>query len=172
MERKQMTALISLLAIISIFTFAAAASFAGHNVYTQNSVNTVNTDTPSVSADAQVVQMTMQNGNYQLSPARVKVNVPVKIIGDMSTIRGCYTTVVIPDLSVRKTLTATDNVIEFTPTKAGTFRMTCGMNMAGGQIIVEDANGNAPAATTPTTTQSSGGSCGAGGGGCGCGSKV
>jgi plastocyanin domain-containing protein len=169
MEMKQITAMVSLFAITFVIIIAIGASFTGYGG-NQNIVNTVNaadTSSNAVAGDVQVVQMTMQNGDYQLSPARVKVDTPVKIVADMNVVKGCYTTVVIPDLGVRKTLTAAGNTIEFTPTKAGTFRMTCGMNMAGGQIIVEDANGNAPATTTTQVTTA--GTCGASGGGCGCG---
>jgi len=171
METKQITAMVGLFAITFVIIIATGASFTGY-AGNQNIVNTVTaSSTPSnaVAGDVQVVQMTMQNGDYQLSPARVKVDTPVKLIGDMNTIRGCYKTVVISELGVRKTLSATANTIEFTPTKAGTFSMTCGMGMAGGQIIVEDANGNAPAATQTAQAATAGGSCGSGGGGCGCG---
>ncbi len=117
--------------MISLFIFAA------NGIVTGNAVQYASAPETAQTVSAQIVQMAMQNGDYILSPARVKVGEPVRLVGNMDSIRGCYTTVVIPGLNIRKTLLSSDNIIEFTPTKTGTFQMTCGMGMAGGQIVVE-----------------------------------
>lgn len=75
--------------------------------------------------------------NYILSPSVVQVNVPVRITGDVSRLNGCYRTVTIPDLGVRKTLSSGDNTIIFTPTKTGDFTVACSMGMATTTLTVE-----------------------------------
>lgn len=111
--------------------------------------------------------LTISNGDYQPNPITVNKGDTVRLVADLNSIKGCYRTVVIPKFGVRKTLSTTDNVIEFVASEAGTFRMTCGMGMAGGSIVVKDANGAVPA-TTDVSAQKTQGSCGSGGG-CGCG---
>jgi plastocyanin domain-containing protein len=70
-------------------------------------------------------------------------------------------TLVISGLGVSKTIIATDNTLEFTPTKAGQYRMSCTMGMGNGLVIVEDEQGNVP--DTPLPAASSSGGCGCGG---------
>ena len=127
---------------------------------------------PSVAqAQVQAVPLSMQNDIYQPYPITVKVGVPVELVADMSTITGCMTTVVIPEFGIRKTLTAHDNIIEFTPNESGTFDFTCGMGMGKGKLVVENADGSAAAgAATVSTAPATGNICGSGSGGCGCGS--
>jgi plastocyanin len=115
--------------------------------------------------DAQTVKMTASTGFYNPSEIRVKVGDTVRIDADPNTFFGCMTTFMIDGYNIKKYLSDTDHVIEFTADKAGTFWMHCPMGMGNGKLIVTDANGNAPApaAKAPVAT------CGASGGGCGCG---
>ena len=115
----------------------------------------------------QEISLSMQNGAY--STLRAKKGVPVRIVADMNTLRGCSRTVVFPEFGIRKTLSAGDNIIEFTPTKSGTFDFTCGMGMYRGKFIVEETDGSVAAYTG--SVQAPIGSCGGSGGsgGCGCG---
>lgn len=123
----------------------------------------------AVNGGAQEVQLTVQGGSYMPNPIRVKKGVPVRLVADLNSVRGCASSIVIPDFGVRKAVRAGDNVIEFTPDKSGTFQFSCSMGMYRGTIVVEEADGTvaAYAGTAPAVT----GGCkmGAGGGGCGCG---
>jgi plastocyanin len=123
-----------------------------------------------VNNGVQEVQVSMQGYTYQPSPVRVKAGVPVRFVVDLNSVRGCMRSIQIPELGVSGRVAQGSNVMEFTPTKAGTFRMTCGMGMADGTIIVEDENGIAPAAMAApqaVPVAAPGGSCGSGGCGCG-----
>jgi hypothetical protein len=126
---------------------------------------------PTITNGVQEVQVSMQGWQYQPNPIRLKVGVPARLVVDLNTVTGCMRTIEIPDLGVQKYVSQGDNVIAFTPSKAGTFSMHCGMNMGQGIVVVEDANGNVPAggANLAAAAPAAGGSCGAGGGGCGCG---
>ncbi len=119
----------------------------------------------------QEVTISMQGYRYQPEPIRVLVDVPVRFTVDLSTVTGCMRSIQIPELGVSGQVSSANNVIEFTPTKTGTFRMTCSMGMGQGMIIVQDADGQAPAATATALpfAAARGGSCGMSGGGCGCG---
>ncbi|MEM4348235.1 MAG: cupredoxin domain-containing protein [Candidatus Anstonellaceae archaeon] len=127
------------------------------------------------SKEIQEIRMTVRGNTYYPYPIIVKKGVPVKIIGELSEIPGCSRSIVIPEFNIRKTLRPGDNVIEFLPTREGSFRFACSMGMYFGQIIVTDAE-------NPTTDQAiqdpsavlpekqSGSACGVGSCGCNCGS--
>ena len=116
--------------------------------------------------DVQVIKMHVENANYILEPNIVKKGLPVKIEADITKMPGCSKSVVISAFNIRKTLTAQDNIIEFTPDKAGTFNIACSMNMYRATFTVLESDGTKSNNVEPQTT---GGSCGGGGGGCGCG---
>ncbi len=100
---------------------------------------------------------------FIVEPNTLQAGVPVKMRVDLSTVSGCLRNVVIPEFGVRETVSSSNNIIEFTPTKTGTFRIACAMNMGRGTFVVGEPS---PAIQGEIT---GGGSCGAGGGGCGCG---
>ncbi len=119
------------------------------------------------SGDVQVVKMSVVGSGYVFEPSTVKAGVPVRIEADMSRMPGCSRSVVISEFGVRKTFTSSDNILEFTPTKAGKFYVACSMNMYKGTLEVLESDG---AKSTYVQSVPSGGStCGMGGGGCGCG---
>lgn len=120
----------------------------------------------------QEITLTVQGGTYYPSPIRVKKGVPVKITADLSSVRGCASSIVIPEFGVRKVVRQGDNAIEFTPGKSGTFGFSCSMGMYRGTIVVEESDGtvaNFKGAAPVAAAGAGGASCGAGGGGCGCG---
>ena len=95
-----------------------------------------NTTSDSVTGNAQVVKLWVEGGNYVLSPAEFKKDVPVRIEADISRTPGCSRSIVISAFNVRKIVSESDNVIEFTPTKTGTFNIACSMNMYRGTFTV------------------------------------
>ncbi len=125
----------------------------------------------AVNNGVQEVSVSMQGYQYQPNPVRLKVGVPARLVIDLNTVQGCMRNIRIPELGVAARVSAGNNIIEFTPTKAGTFRMTCSMGMGQGIVVVEDQNGQvpAPAPNAALIAPSGSGSCGSGGGGCGCG---
>jgi hypothetical protein len=141
---------------------------------TDKTVLPSNTGTASTSADVQIVNMKVSGSQYILTPNVVKKGVTVRLVADMSSMPGCSKAFTIPDFGVQKYFSASDNTVEFTPTKDGTFKVACTMNMYRGTFAVTDdgiANAQTTASiTTQTAAAASGpaGTCGAGGG-CGCG---
>jgi len=118
-------------------------------------------------ADVQIVKMKVEGRNYVLEPSSFKEGIPVRIEADMSKFVGCSQSVVISAFNVRKTLSSSDNIIEFTPDKAGTFNIACSMNMYRGTFDVLNSDGTKASYVEPAKT--GGMACGSSGGGCGCG---
>jgi len=100
------------------------------------------------------------SGNYDPQEIRVRAGDTVRIEADAGTLTGCMSTLVINGMGISKRITSTDNVLEFTAGTPGQYRLTCGMGMGDGLLIVEDENGVVPdgAPVAPART-----------GGCGCG---
>jgi plastocyanin len=100
------------------------------------------------------------SGNYEPAEIRVRAGDKVRIEADAGTLRGCMSTLVINGMGISKRITATDNVLEFVAGTPGQYRLTCGMGMGNGLLVVEDENGIAPEAAPAEPVRT---------GGCGCG---
>ena len=95
-------------------------------------------NTAAGNSSVQEVKLGFAGGTYSPSFITVKKDIPVRLIGDMTALKGCYTSIVIPQLGLSKYMRAGDNVLEFTPTQTGHFRLTCSMGMASATINVEE----------------------------------
>jgi len=155
--------------VFSLASYAMVVSGAQNTNYgnapTGNAVKNYALD---VQGGKQTVKLTMQGSTYNPDPVKLKKGVPAVLDVDTNSVRGCYRGIQIPAFNVRKIVTESDNKIEFTPDKAGTFGFSCFMGMGQGQIVVEDETGNVPSLNTVAQDIPSG-TCGSGGGGCGCG---
>ena len=118
----------------------------------------------AVDNGVQVVQLTVQGGNYMPDPIRVKKGIPVRLVADLNSVQGCASGIVIPEFGIRKQVIPGDNAIEFTPDKSGTFQFSCSMGMYRGTIVVEEADG--------TVAEYTGAAAPAATGGCGCGGRI
>ena len=69
---------------------------------------------------------------------KVEVAKPVKMIihVDKKYLTGCNNSLMIPEYNINQELKTGDNIIEFYPTKEGTFIYTCWMNMLKNNIKV------------------------------------
>lgn len=86
----------------------------------------------------QEVHSTLEAGSYP--HITVKKGAPVRwlINAPQTSINGCNNSMSIPDYHITHEFTPGENVIEFTPTKTGTVRVTCWMGMIEGSITVVD----------------------------------
>ncbi|MFA5796419.1 MAG: hypothetical protein WC916_00090 [Candidatus Woesearchaeota archaeon] len=177
--------------IVVLLAFAAKTIFSGDAHAQDTNTQTYSTNTASTqrlasgsgdtvassgttavpSGNVQQANLALINFKYTLTPNKLVKGIPVRIAVDASTLSGCMTTVVIKDFGIIKHIISSDNIIEFTPDKTGTFWITCSMGMGPGSFEVVNADGTPAPATAKVASPppSSGGSCGAGGGGCGCG---
>ena len=73
-------------------------------------------------------------------PIIVQKGTPVKfnLRAAKKDLNGCNEAILIPMFNIRKELQPGDNIVEFTPTKAGTIPFTCWMSMIKSSIVVVD----------------------------------
>ena len=57
---------------------------------------------------------------------------------DKKYLTGCNNKIKLKEFNIEKELVVGDNIIEFTPTKEGTYNYTCWMNMIKNNITVID----------------------------------
>ena len=117
-------------------------------------------------------EIRMEVDRYGWSPDKflLKKDIPVKWIINAKELNGCNNAIQVPEYDLKFDLKKGEQVIEFTPTKAGTVSWSCWMGMIPGVFIVkDDVNINNAEADLSEVAVPTGGSCGAGGGGCGCG---
>jgi sulfite exporter TauE/SafE/copper chaperone CopZ len=96
-----------------------------------------------IEGDVQVVRTELASGRY--APISVRVGVPVQwtIHAEPGTLNGCNNRIIIPEYGrMQKKLEPGDNLVEFTPTRSGTFVYSCWMGMIRSRITVLDAEGN------------------------------
>lgn len=86
----------------------------------------------------QVINSTLSLGRYP--NITVQAGIPVRWVIDApeGSINGCNYKVIIQDYGIEYTFSTGENIIEFTPTKAGTVRYSCWMGMIHGNIFVTD----------------------------------
>jgi sulfite exporter TauE/SafE/copper chaperone CopZ len=84
----------------------------------------------------QVVRMTENGRGYTPNKFSLKKGVPVKWIIDAQAPYSCASTIVMPKLSIQKSLNAGENIIEFTPTVVGRLAFSCSMGMYTGEFNV------------------------------------
>ena len=174
-KKSRIFAVLGAIVMIGFFVFAAQAVFANTGtVQNGNSITGNAAAKAQLQDEKQVVTVTMQGSTYMPNPIRLKKGVPAVLNVDTNSVRGCYRAIQIPTFNVRKVVSASDNKIEFTPDKAGTFGFSCYMGMGRGQIVVEDESGSVPITADATAQVAAAGSAGSGSscgssGGCGCG---
>lgn len=96
----------------------------------------------------QVVTSTLTSGTYP--NITVQAGIPVKWIIDApaGSINGCNYKMLVQEYGIAYTLEEGENIIEFTPTEAGTVTYTCWMGMIHGNIFITDADGAVSDAST------------------------
>ena len=101
-----------------------------------NTKTTQQATTATTIETTQEVTLSWGKLNYNPEVITVKAGEKVRITGDMTRLTGCFQSLQIPELGISKSMTETDNVLEFTPTKKGTFAFGCAMGMGAGKLVV------------------------------------
>ena len=98
---------------------------------------------PVIENGVQIITTQLKSGSYDA--ITVKAGVPVRwtIQAAKGTVNGCNNRLLIPAYNVEKQLAVGDNIIEFTPTKAGTVPYSCWMGMIRSKITVLPNDGAA-----------------------------
>lgn len=91
---------------------------------------------PQKKGEVRTIRITV-DGGYMPEQITVKKGERVRLVFNRVEDSRCTDEVVIPDFDIRKKLPAFKaTAIELTPTKAGTFTYSCGMDMLHGTIVV------------------------------------
>ncbi len=118
----------------AFYTMASALAIQGINIdflakkEVGQVVNATNT---------QIINMVIDYRGYSPNSFKLKKGIPVKWIIDGTKASGCTSSIIAPDLNIKEDIHSGDNIIEFTPIKAGTFGFSCWMGMVRGKFIVE-----------------------------------
>ncbi len=92
---------------------------------------------PTTSGDAQVIRMTQDADGYHPSTLpELTAGVPVRLIINSEDSYSCASSFVIPELGIERRLKPGENIIEFTPTRAGKIPFSCSMGMYRGTLQV------------------------------------
>ena len=86
-----------------------------------------------------IQEVNLRAGQIAYTPDRivVKKGIPVRINVQADANAGCTRSIVFPDFGINKVIPrGGSDIIEFTPTKAGTYQFRCAMNMARGTLVV------------------------------------
>ncbi len=99
----------------------------------------VETESQKINAKG-VLEITSELDGYGYPAITVEAGVPVKwtIIAEENDLSFCNNKLTIPSLGITKNLETGENVIEFTPTEAGTIPYSCWMGMIQSSITVVD----------------------------------
>lgn len=88
----------------------------------------------------QVITMEQSGRGYQPNLLKVELGRPVKWIITSTNPYSCASSLVVPSLKISRQLKQGENIIEFTPIKAGLINFSCSMGMYRGSIEVVDSS--------------------------------
>ena len=127
----------ALIAVMGMNMLQNASALAGFSAPAAVQPESMEEGVAYLSDGVQLVHTTLDYRSY--APITVKAGIPVRwtITADSSVLNGCNEALVVPEFGVQKGLAPGDNVIEFTPTEAGTFPYSCWMGMIRSSITVE-----------------------------------
>ncbi|MCX6744127.1 MAG: sulfite exporter TauE/SafE family protein, partial [Candidatus Parcubacteria bacterium] len=86
--------------------------------------------------EVQEIKMDLTYYGYEPNVLYAKKGIPVKWIINVKQLSGCASTILLPDYNISKNLVTGENIIEFTPDKAGEIKFSCGMRMIWGKFII------------------------------------
>jgi plastocyanin len=87
---------------------------------------------------AQVIEISVTKEGFVPKEVKVKVGQPVKLLVTRKIDRTCAKDIVIKDYNINEALPLDKTVtVAFTPSKAGTTRFACAMDMIAGVIVAE-----------------------------------
>ena len=131
-----------LLSAVAAVALAAAPALAQHAGHDHASMHPAAASSDAVSEGTvqngvRVVELTVTGNGFEPSKVKVRKGEKVRLVVTRKTQRTCATEIVIKDAGINTPLPLDKAVaVEFTPTKTGELRYTCGMGMIGGTLFV------------------------------------
>ncbi|HCP08447.1 MAG TPA: hypothetical protein DIT25_01460 [Candidatus Moranbacteria bacterium] len=124
-----------LIIFFAIYTLQSGLALKGSDSVTDNSGDQGNQN--QIKGEFQTVEMRVTNSGFSPNTLRVKKGVPVRWVIKGDQVSSCTNRIIIPSLKISKNISKGDNIVEFTPTKAGEIPFSCWMGMVRGKFIVE-----------------------------------
>jgi uncharacterized protein len=120
--------------LFAVYTMFTGLALAGLNInfFSGSGVES------EISANEQIIRMNVDYSGFTPNVFNVKKGIPVKWIINGKKLTGCTNEIIIPSLGIKKKLIPGENVLIFTPTRAGTLNFSCWMGMVRGKFIVSD----------------------------------
>jgi hypothetical protein len=138
--RRVMTVGAIFVVVLGLTMFGQGATLSGFSldniIGASGSASNVKASSSKTVDGVQLVDSTLSSGRYP--KITVQQGVPVKwtIDAPKGSINGCNKSVIIPEYGIEYAFKQGENVIEFTPDRAGQFSYTCWMGMISGSITV------------------------------------
>ena len=131
---------IGIIAIVSTFVFAYTIDTPSNGIiFGVRQAGAQPTQGPQIAGDVQKIDLRAEPVGYNPDYIVVKKGILVRINVQADANAGCTRSIVFPDFGINKVIPrGGSDVIEFTPTKAGTYQFRCSMNMARGTLVVEN----------------------------------
>ena len=135
---KYLAIIIGIVAILSTFVLAYSIDNTGGGIIFGSKPNSADPSQAQQNGNVQEINMRAEPLGYDPDYITVKKGIPVKINIAASQDAGCTRSIVFPDFGINKVIPrGGSGVIEFTPTKEGTYQFRCSMNMARGTLVVQ-----------------------------------
>lgn len=131
-----------LVIFFAIYTLQSGLALSGVKTNVLSSKDTQQTndktnDKIKTDEKAQVVEMSITRSGFSPSVLRIKKGVPVRWVIKGDAVTSCTNKIIVPSLNISKNISYGENIIEFTPDKAGEIPFSCWMGMVRGKFIVE-----------------------------------
>lgn len=126
-----------LVIVLSLFMVLRGLANFGVNISLPQATPGTNNNQSVYNYQVQEVKMDVTYYGYEPNVLTVKKDIPVRWIINVKQMTGCNSQILMPDYNISQNLKLGENIIEFTPTKTGELKFSCGMRMIWGKFIVE-----------------------------------
>jgi len=128
--------LVMILGVVMLNRGFSLSGFDPFGAIQSNVGNVVSGNVAEVRGDVQYVNATFTGRSYE--PITVQAGIPVVWTIDVEAINGCNNPITISAFDMMVDLSVGENIVEFTPTEAGTIPFSCWMGMIRSRIVVVD----------------------------------
>lgn len=127
-----------LVILFSLINIANGYNLTGWQVNSSSGKRAVSSKKPKddLNNEVQTIRMTETSRGYSPNSFTIKKGIPVRWIIDVQDPLSCASSIVMNKFNISKRLSKGENIIEFTPTEAGTIRFSCSMGMYTGSFNV------------------------------------
>lgn len=120
-----------------VFNSGLALVGASENLFNNQSGQKEQIENAKTDVAEQIIEMHVTSAGFSPSVLRIKKGVPVRWVVKGDNVTSCTNKIIVPSLKISQNISAGDNVVNFTPIKAGEIPFSCWMGMVRGKFVVE-----------------------------------